>query len=281
MGDRSAEMINIAIAIIAVVALMSIGFAIFTISKRLGNESQNDLVNQLNGISNSVYTDLNQQTVTGARLKGVVNQVSTGDCAILVGTLGLFGSEVSLGSVVQAEDKENNAITNGKAEATLNGNLAMDMKDGFAPMCQLNDYSVKTALGTTLKSPYLVNYGSVLKNSVLRVAETEEEKSKDADKVFSTVTLKNGKLTANASTAYSGGPVEYNQAIGFKDGIFTSKLEFATNPINSKIIRYDNTADFTNKGKTCYIPDTSIYSSYVLKNASGDYMGLIFVQMRK
>lgn len=281
MGDRSAEMINIAIAIIAVVALMSIGFAVFTISKRLGNESQNDLVNQLNGISNSVYADLNQQTVTGARLKGVVNQVSTGDCAVLIGTLGLFGNEVSLGSVVKAEDKANNAITNGKAEATLNGNLAMDMKDGLVPMCQLNDFSVKTALGTTLKAPFLVNYGSVLKNSVLKVAETDEEKSKDADKVFSTITLKNGKLTADASTAYSDGPVEYNQAIGFKDGIFTSKLEFATNPINSKIIRYDNTADFTNKGKTCYIPDTSIYSSYVLKNASGDYMGLVFVQMRK
>ena len=35
MGDRSAEMLNIMIAIIAVVALMALGFAIFTISQRI------------------------------------------------------------------------------------------------------------------------------------------------------------------------------------------------------------------------------------------------------
>lgn len=266
MGDRSAEMLNICIAIIAVVALMALGFSIFTISKRLGNTSQNDLVNQLDGISNSIFADLDQQIITGARLKGVVNQVSTYDCAILVGTLSLFGNEVSLGSVV--------GTTGTKAEATLNGNLAMDMKDGLVPMCQINDYAIKTSLGTTVEKPYLVNYGSILKNSI--IAEPVE------DKIASTVKFASGalKITA-ATTAYSDGPVEYNQAIGFKDGQFTTKLEFATNPTNSRILRYDNTADFTNKGKTQHISDTSSYNSYVLKNASGDYMGLIFTQMRK
>lgn len=266
MGDRTAEMLNICIAIIAVLALMGLGFAVFTISKRLGNTSQNDLVNQLDGISNSVFTDLDQQIITGARLKGVVNQVSTYDCAVLVGTLSLFGSEVSLGNAVGTEGT--------KAEATLNGNLAMDMKDGLVPMCQLNDYVVKTSLGTSVEKPYLVNYGAILKNSI--IAEPVEEK------IVSTVKVKLGVMNIpEATTKYVDGPVEYNQAIGFKDGQFTTKLEFATNPTNSRILRYDNTADFTNKGKTQYISDTSNYSSYVLKNASGDYMGLIFTQMRK
>lgn len=266
MGDRSAEMLNIMIAIIAVVALMALGFAIFTISKRMANSSQNDLVNQLDGISNSVFTDLDQQIITGARLKGVVSQVTTADCAVLVGTLSLFGNEVSLGNVV--------GTTGTKAEATLNGNLAMDMKDGFAPMCQLNDYSVKTSLSTILEKPYLVNYGSILKNSI--TAEPSGET------IISTLKTDSGVMKANATTtAYSDGPVEYNQAIGFKDGQFTTKLEFATNPTNSRILRYDNTADFTNKGKTLYLADTAQYNSYVLKNASGDYMGLVFTQMRK
>lgn len=267
MGDRSAEMLNIMIAIIAVVALMALGFAIFTISKRMANSSQNDLVNQLDGISNSVFTDLDQQIITGARLKGVVSQVTTADCAVLVGTLSLFGNEVSLGSTV--------GTTGTKAEATLNGNLAMDMKDGFAPMCQLNDYSVKTSLSTVLEKPYVVNYGSILKNSVTGEPVGE--------KITSTLKTDSGamKLTGSATTAYADGPVEYNQAIGFKDGQFTTKLEFATNPTNSRILRYDNTADFTNKGKAMYLSDTSQYNSYVLKNASGDYMGLVFTQMRK
>lgn len=266
MGDRSAEMLNILISIIAVVALMGIGFAIFTICKRITNSSQNDLVSQLDSISNSIYTDLDQQIVTGARLKGVVSQITTADCAVLVGTLSLFGNEVSLGNSV--------GTAGTKAEATLNGNLAMDLKDGLAPMCQLNDYVVKTSLGTSIEKPYLVNYGSILKNSI--TGEPVEEK------IASTVKLDSNMMKVTATTtAYSAGPVEYNQAIGFKDGQFTTKLEFATNPVNSKILRYDNTADFTNKGKTQFISDTAQYNSYVLKNASGDYMGLVFTQMRK
>lgn len=274
MGDRSAEMLNIMIAIIAVVALMALGFAIFTISKRMANSSQNDLVNQLDGISNSVFTDLDQQIITGARLKGVVNQVTTADCAILVGTLGLFGNEVALADV-DAYKSDGKTKADNKAESTLNGNLAMDMQDGLAPMCQLNDYSVKTSLGTILKTPYLVNYGSILKNSIVDAPNEET--------IVSTLAYKNNAYTLgkNKTTAYADGPVEYNQAIGFKDGQFTTKLEFATNPTNSRILRYDNTADFTNKGKTQYLNDTATFNSYVLKNASGDYMGLVFTQMRK
>ena len=90
MGDRSAEMLNIMIAIIAVVALMALGFAVFTISKRMANNSQNDLVNQLSDISQSLYTDLDQQIITGARLKQVVKQAATTDCAILINTLGIY-----------------------------------------------------------------------------------------------------------------------------------------------------------------------------------------------
>lgn len=241
----SIEMLNIMIAIIAVVALMALGFAIFTISKRMANSSQNDLVNQLDGISNSVFTDLDQQIITGARLKGVVSQVTTADCAVLVGTLSLFGNEVSLGTSVGS--------TGTKAEATLNGNLAMDMKDGFAPMCQLNDYSVKTSLSTVLETPYLVNYGSILKNSI--TAEPSGET------IVSTVKTDSGNMKiASPTTKYDAGPVEYNQAIGFKDGQFTTKLEFATNPTNSRILRYDNTADFTNKGKNLAVYDETYTS---------------------
>lgn len=254
------------IAIIAVVALMALGFAIFTISKRMANSSQNDLVNQLDGISNSVFTDLDQQIITGARLKGVVNQVTTADCAILVGTLGLFGNEASLGAEI-------GAVNSKGAEATLNGNLAMDMKDGLAPMCQLNSYSVKTSLGTVLNSPYVVNYGSILKNSILDTPVEEAIKS--------TIKLDGSSMKIQkVATAYDQ-IAEFNQPISFKDGQFTTKLEFATNPTNSRILRYDNTADFTNKGKTMAIVDTATFNSYILKNASGDYMGLVFTQMRK
>ena len=190
MGDRSAEMLNIMIAIIAVVALMALGFAVFTISKRMANNSQNDLVNQLSDISQSLYTDLDQQIITGARLKQVVKQASTTDCAILINTLALSGATVNIGSLPALAGSVNSTTgevvgstasvpktggTPGVAnpEASTNGQLQTDGLKASSeapskvPMCILENYNIRTSLGTQIYNPVCVNYGSVLKNGIL------------------------------------------------------------------------------------------------------------------
>lgn len=281
MGDRSAEMLNIMIAIIAVVALMALGFAIFTIAKRMANSSQNDLVNQLDSISNSLYTDLDQVVITGARLKGVVNQAATTDCAIIVTTLGFLGSQTGLGSAV--------GCTASKAEASLNGNVEIDVRTRKAPVVQLEDMPLQTALGTAVSKPLAVNFGSILKNSVMAPTGTPPATGQadlrwGAEGTGYTSPFKNTNGTTGLGietfAAYDESP-EYLQTIRYKDGQFTTKLEFATNLINSRILRYDMTSDFTKTGKTFSIPDTAQFNSYVLRNASGEYLGLVFLQMRK
>jgi hypothetical protein len=263
-------MLNIMIAIIAVVALMALGFAIFTISKRMANSSQNDLVNQLDGISKSMYTDLDQQVITGARLKQVVNQASTSDCAIIVSTLGLLGAQVKLQGVGTSP------------EATLNGNTGIDFGSAKVPVVRLANMSLNTSLGTKIAKPLAVNFGSILKNSITEAPV--------ADAYVSSVTTKksDGTTGTAADMAWSDDEptsyddtAEYNQEINYKDGQFTTKLEFATNSTNSRILRYDMTSDMSKTGKTMSIPDTAQYNSYVLVNASGDYMGLVFCQLRK
>jgi hypothetical protein len=284
MGDRSAEMLNIMIAIIAVVALMALGFAIFTISKRMANSSQNDLVNQLDGISKSMYTDLDQQVITGARLKQVVNQASTTDCAIIVSTLGFLGAQLA------ANNGTNGTSTVSTPEATLNGNIAIDMGKGKTPVVQLENMSLSTSLGTKIEYPLAVNFGSILKNSIIAAPVADSYTSivkTGVDSAGNALpasemkwTTTSGTTTTATPTAFSG-TAEYNQRIQYKDGQFTTKLEFATNSSNSRILRYDMTSDMTKSGKTLSIPDTAQYNSYVLVNASGDYMGLVFCQLRK
>ena len=288
MGDRSAEMLNIMIAIIAVVALMALGFAIFTIAKRMANSSQNDLVNQLDSISNSLYTDLDQVVITGARLKGVVNQAATTDCAILVTTLGFLGTQTGLSQC---------QVTGGtgKPESSLNGNVEIDMRTTAtaagvkAPVVQLEDMPLQTALGTAIGKPLAVNFGSILKNSVKApsgnaptAGEADKRWGADGTGYTSPFHTTNGTtgIAVEEFAAYSETP-EYQQTIRYKDGQFTTKLEFATNLINSRILRYDMTSDFAKTGKTFSIPDTAQFNSYVLRNASGEYLGLVFLQMRK
>ena len=299
MGDRSAEMLNIMIAIIAVVALMALGFAVFTISKRMANNSQNDLVNQLSDISQSLYTDLDQQIITGARLKQVVKQAATTDCAILINTLALSGATAPLGASNPFTDSVNattgevkgdgtsghvfkEAATGQAAEASTNGQLYTDglpastSAPSKVPMCVLENYGIKTSLGTDIKTPICVNYGSVLKNAIL------EKPNIDSIKPILTydTTAKAWKVNGSGVVGW-GQSAEYAQSVLYKDGLFITKLEFATNSQTSRIIRYDSTADFDKTGKTMSISDTQQYNSYILSNAGGDYVGLVFIQIRK
>lgn len=300
MGDRSAEMLNIMIAIIAVVALMALGFAVFTISKRMANNSQNDLVNQLSDISQSLYTDLDQQIITGARLKQVVKQAATTDCAILINTLALSGATAPLGASNPFTDSVNattgevkgdgtsghvfkEAVSTQAVEASTNGQLYTDgipastSAPSKVPMCVLENYGIKTSLGTDIKTPICVNYGSVLKNAIL------EKPNIDSIKPILTydTTAKAWKVNGTKGVVGWGQSAEYAQSVLYKDGLFITKLEFATNSQTSRILRYDSTADFDKTGKTMSISDTQQYNSYILSNAGGDYVGLVFIQIRK
>ena len=297
MGDRSAEMLNIMIAIIAVVALMALGFAVFTISKRMANNSQNDLVNQLSDISQSLYTDLDQQIITGARLKQVVKQASTTDCAILINTLALSGATVNIGSLPALEGSVSTTGevvgstdsvpqtggTPGVAnpEASTNGQLQTDGLKASSeapskvPMCILENYNIRTSLGTQIYNPVCVNYGSVLKNGI------QDQPKIDSINPIMTYSSSAKKWSLNAAVPGWGNSAEYNQTIVYKDGQFITKLEFATNSQTSRVLRYDSTADFDKTGKTMTIADTQQYNSYILSNAGGDYVGLVFIQIRK
>lgn len=290
MGDRSAEMLNIMIAIIAVVALMALGFAIFTISKRMANSSQNDLVNQLDSISKSMYTDLDQQIITGARLKQVVNQASTTDCAIIVSTLGFLGAQAGLGEAVAYADNNGTAITTGaKPEATLNGDVSTGMIDAATPILQLENMPMRTTLNNIIGLPLAVNFGSVLKNSITEAPDAEGNFESMVDSsdgtaaniAFNDTAVVSGEEIANGSKATKfDGTTEYAQTIKYEDGQFITKLEFATDT-SSRIVRYDRTSDFTKTGKTYTVSDTAQFNSYVLKNTAGDYMGLVFCQRNK
>jgi len=176
------------------------------------------------------------------------------------------------------------------AEASLNGNVEIQMRSNATdtgakvPVVQLEGMSLSTAMGTTIEFPLAANFGSILKNGVLAPKNDADTWGVDGTQYTSNFSVTKGstgmKLVAPAKYDDTNSP-EYNQRIQFKDGQFRTKLEYATNLKNSRILRYDMTSDFTKTGKTFSIPDTAQFNSYVLVNSSGDYLGLVFTQIRK
>ena len=109
MEKETSSLVSLGIVLIAIAVVITLGFGIFAVGKRLANNGQNDLVNQVDQINNSTFTDLDQQVVTGTRLKGIINQLSTGNYAILINTLALRNNQADgtalNGDVVTAIDK--------------------------------------------------------------------------------------------------------------------------------------------------------------------------------
>ena len=181
------------------------------------------------------------------------------------------------------------AGSGGKAEASLNGNIEYDMrktavppnKGGKAPAVILENMALTTSLGTVVTNPIAINFGSILKNGIQQPAD-DNAWGTDGTAYLSVLSVSKGSAGMELTKVDNyDQTAEYAQSINFKDGEFTTKLEYATNLKNSRILRYDMTSDFTKTGKTFSIPDTAQFNSYVLKNTAGEYMGLVFTQIRK
>ena len=293
MGDRSADILHILIAILAVTSLIALAFALFSITKGQANNKQGDLVNQLADISQSIYTDLNNQTVTGARVKQAVKQAKHMDCAILVNTLSLSGAmlPVSKGDEGVSSLDDNGRLTGRedeieidnsiKKENSINGALYRDVASGKSsvPFVMLENFPLITGLGTRIYQGICVNYGSILNNSIVEIPNGSTYKSilKSADGSSWEFGDAENKISGYGKSC------EFGQTIAWDSDAnsFITKLPFATDSQTSRILRYDDTSDFEKKGSCMEIGDTAVYNSYVLKNIGGDYMGLVFIQHKE
>lgn len=253
---ETSSLVTLGITLIAIAVVITLGFGIFAVGKRLANSGQNDLVAQVDQVNQAVYTDLDQQTITGTRMKGIVTQMSGQNCALLVATTSFLNAQAQ--------------------QATMNGNLASDIAN--IPFVQVDigkadantEFRVKTSQGTELKTPILVNYNSILKNAVYGGTNGAKLKVTASGATLDGVAA----YDVNAETDKTSGMA--SQTIQFKDGTFTTKQEYLTK--SSRVSKYENKADLTSAGKTMFISDGAKFETYVLKDTAGNYVGLVFFQ---
>lgn len=245
MEKETSSLVSLGIVLIAIAVVITLGFGIFAVGKRLANSGQNDLVSQVDQISQSTFTDLDQQVITGTRLKGVINQLSSGNYAVLLNTLALRNCYLD--------------------SAKVNGDLESS-PDSYEKAIVNTNYPSTSSKGTPAKNTFFVNYNALLG---------------DADPTYNKLTygVTGGKITGLEGKTDAVADTSTEHLI-MKDGVFTTQYEFQTDSIGN-VAKNIRQSDFNKQGSTMFIADAAQFNSYCIKDSTDNYVGLAFVQVQK
>lgn len=214
-------------------------------------------------------------------IKGITSKAA-GATGVTAGGAG--SKESTFNGTALADAQRGDATGKGKLPVTMidfnDGNAMGSHQIGADNMVSTTGaaaFAVQTALRTNVYNSCLVNYGTILKNSV-RSAGT------DGDNYVSILSDDGangvqGKNTVISARSYDDSTGDFGQTIAYLDGRFHTKAEFATSQSGINL-RYDSTTDLSQSGKTMYISDTASFNSYVLVDSADKYVGVVFIETK-
>lgn len=315
LGDHAGEMIYILLAVLLIVAVMVIVMGLSRTAKKSTNAKTAELNSQVAAVDNQFFEDWDMGEASGVQVKQFIQQAADKDCAVLVQTLALLGNQptwkanddVAGKTLIKGITSKSTGATSvsaggaGSKESTFNGTALTDAQRNLLPvtMIDFNDgnatgshqigadnmvsttgvaaFAVQTALRTNVYNSCLVNYGTILKNSV-------RESGVSGDNYTSILADDGTKPGVQGNTvisarSYDDSSNDFGQTIAYLDGRFHTKAEFATSQSGINL-RYDSTTDLSQSGKTMYISDTASFNSYVLVNSADQYVGVVFIETK-
>ena len=314
LGDHAGEMIYILLAVLLIVAVMVIVMGLSRTAKKSTNAKTAELNSQVAAVDNQFFEDWDMGTASGVQVKQFIQQAADKDCAVLVQTLALLGNQptwkandaVGGTSVIKGITSKSTGASSvtaagaGSKESTFNGTALTDAQRNLLPvtMIDFNDgnatgshqigadnmisttgaaaFAVQTALRTNVYNSCLVNYGTILKNSVVESGVAGDD--------YTSILSDDGANGVQGETvisarSYDDSTGDSSQTIAYLDGRFHTKAEFATSQSGVNL-RYDSTTDLNQSGKTMYISDTASFNSYVLVNGADQYVGVVFIETK-
>lgn len=197
------------IVLIALAAIIGLGFGVFAIAKGTANTGVTNVQENLEGVSQSAYTDYDQTIVTGQQVKSAYSNFEGKSSAVLIATQAVKDS-IKNGAI--SEDAA--GITEAyKAYSNANYVNQFIVKAGGSKAAK-SDYDAlgwKNSAGTTVDSIF-INYNAVLgldKTDTTKVREIYfDENCYRAENGYAT---KSGKVVMNniAGNMSKSGMVEY------------------------------------------------------------------------
>ena len=231
------------IVLIALAAVIGLGFGVFSIAKGVANEGTVGVQDNLAAVSESSFDDYNDKIVTGTMVRSAVTNFSGKSVAILINT-----TAMDKGVIAYKEHAYINAykLTNGAGK--LGSDAALD---GCVGQEALADDKASTG------EHYYINYNALLGD------------------------VGPGASTTSGGTTSTNNYVEWTSAgnIELKDGIFNaSECPFAVDATTGKIAFDYSVGGFSRTGNCEYLNATAKFDANLIKDDVGTTIGIVFTQ---
>lgn len=229
------------IVLIALAAVIGLGFGVFSIAKGVANEGTVGVQDNLEAVSGSAFEDYNDKIVTGTMVKSAVQNFAGKSVAIFINTNAMDVSVKTYGAHANINIWELNA-TKFKAGTNVTGNT---------------DASPKAITGTVtaenakkVGAGYFVNYNALLEQ---------------------------GTTGTGTGGATSGGPSQFD----LKDGVFVTDAAFKLDANTGKVAFDNTVGGFSRTGNCEYLSPSAKFTANLIKDTSGTTIGIVFEQQVK
>ncbi len=232
------------IVLIALAAIIGLGFGVFAIAKSTANEGVTNVQESLEAVSDSAFEDYNQKVVTGSQVMSALNSFDGKNVAVLIMT----------------QANKNVAVGGADAMADANGIDSAYEKAGL----DLSDYLVAATISTTDADSGAVSYDG----EALDIRDSHNEVVEDP--VFINYNAMLGKSEDSPSEAS-------DRYVYYDNNKWVSTAPFEAN--NGKIQFNNITANLSKSGMMEYVASGARFQAYLIKDTSGTNMGVAFEQI--
>lgn len=236
------------IVLIALAAIIGLGFGVFAIAKSTANEGVTKVQDNLSAVSDSDFQDYDQKIVTGTQVISALNNFDGKNCAVLIMTQAnkdlAVTDEATLltgNGVDSAYDKAGKPLSNYLVAASLR---TIDADNNVS--YEATSLGCEDSKGEEIENPLYINYNALLGADATLASEID-------------VNCTSGRL------------------IYFDNNKFITTTTFEAK--NGKVQFNNITANLSKSGMMEYVTSGARFQAYVIKDSSGSYMGVAFEQI--
>lgn len=242
LGNEAVEGSKMGTQLIMFVAIVAIALAAFLVGKGLVNSGLDNMETTVGKVNDSRFSDYNNKVVRGRALKQAIDNFANEEVAILVNNLAFNGTAASgTNAIIKGSLGDENFT---KTTITM---IATSEDSGGSEKAKVEGY---TTTGSKCTNVFFVNYNAIL-----------GEKNASGKNVISS----NLKFTDLYKDATTGGYVYLNDFVTSENG----DVQF-----------YLVTTPLSKKGDAQYVADSASYQANLIKNSSGEIMGIVFIQRK-
>lgn len=271
MENEVSGIAKLGIVLIALAVLIGLGFGIFQISKSVANDGVADVQEELDSVSTSAFTTYDQTTITGTMASSAISDFEGDSVAVLIAPQAWIDLCYEING-----DETHKVIAQGDLDTKGAGfNVAYSDNGNDTPVIlaftdkaasSVTPMTIPTANGDVVALSY-INYNAILGNTVDAAAGTSAARGLDQTAKFTSFVDKNGDPTS----IHMG-------CVYFDSNCYRCVSGFATTD-GGKTIFNSVTSNVSKTGRTEYVPSGAKFESYLVKDASGTYIGVAFKQI--